>query len=116
MDTEEAFLQSEAFFDSNYVGVSFELEHCVEYRDPSECKSEDEVFAYWKSPESTFWLQVDHKEVDMRNMTHPIRQSRKVFSMALEPNIGQNHSVFLSPNEFEDDTDWLGLIHGVPDA
>ena len=51
----------------------------------------------------------------MRNLTNPIRATSKVFSLSPQKNTVLNHSLYLAPNDFEDDQDMVGLVHSKPD-
>ena len=59
---------------------------------------------------------VGQKEVDMQNRTMPMQTIYKTYVNSIGNNVKDDRSLFLSPNQFDDYNDYLGLFNTEPES
>lgn len=106
---DNAYIESDPFFFSNFAGISLVFKHCIETNDPSECASEAEARQFWEMPKNIL-LQLGHEQLDMKNQEEPLSHMIQSRNLNLQPSYQLNVDVFLSPNSFIDNKDAVGMF------
>ena len=87
------------------------FENCRDYASAENCWSKEETNKFWATAgQNTFSVSLHMKQVDMKNVTHPIQNTKPPFSLAFAPGEKRWNRIELSPNEFTSHEDYFGLF------
>lgn len=106
---DNAYIESDRFFLSNFAGLQFVFKNCIETNDPSDCASEAEAREFWRRP-TQILLQIGHEQLDMKNQEEPLSHMIQSRILLIQPSTKVEVDVFFSPNSFTDNTDAIGIF------
>ena len=87
-----------------------------------DCADFDELQDFWASnfdsegPEIQFYLNIDVKQVDPSNLSHPLQETSQIIKIDLEPNQVQEYTLSFAPNEFVGRDNVIGFIQTTPES
>ena len=87
------------------------FENCRDYASAENCWSKEETNKFWATAgQNTFSVSLHMKQVDMKNVTHPMQNTDQIFSMGILPGEKRWKRIELSQNEFTSHEDYFGLF------
>ena len=96
---------------SNYQAISVDLEYFFDSKSKEERETDEKVIELIEARLLEFVAEVYYKQLNMDSHTEPLGNAISVFQQELEMNKQKKTRITLSPNSFEDDDDWLGLVN-----